>query len=403
MQKSLSRKSLAEIKSIEDFELKGRRLLLRLDLNVPIKDGAIQDETRIRASLPTIRFAIDSGAKVVLASHLGRPKSPEDKSASLEPVAERLRELLDQEVILVEEPKSDVTKALLHTLRPGQIILLENLRYHPDETKNGAKLSDSLSSFTDVYINDAFGASHRAHASIVGVPERVKEKGIGFLMKKEVDMLSQLLTSPESPYVAVLGGAKVSDKIGIIENLVDRVDQFLIGGAMAYTFLAAQEIEVGKSLVEKDKLKYARELLGRMEARSKVLVLPEDHIIVPQLTMKDHAKVTPSSAIDNDWMGVDIGPKTLLRYSRILKNAKTVFWNGPMGIFETPEYSQGTFGVARAIAESEAFSVIGGGDSASAVNQSGYGDQVSHISTGGGASLEFLQGSPLPGLEALRH
>lgn len=393
---------LKGIKTIRDFELKDKRVFLRLDLNVPIENGKITDETRIRESLPTIKFALEAGAKVVIASHLGRPKAAGDKKYSLEPVGARLSEILNVEVVLAEEVDSDAAKSLLRGLTKNQIILLENLRYHEGETKNSVEFAQKLAELTDIYINDAFGASHRAHASIHALPELIKEKGIGFLIEKEIQHLDQLIESPKAPYFAVLGGAKVSDKIAVIEKLIDIVDGFIIGGAMAYTFLKAQNISVGKSLVESEKLNYTREMIERMKARNKTLLLPLDHIVAESITAQV-GQATSGAAIADDKLGVDIGPKTLEQFSLAIKNAKTIFWNGPMGIFETPAFSKGTFGLAKAIAESSGVKVIGGGDSAAAAAQSGYADQMTHISTGGGASLEYLQGDKLPGLEILRN
>ncbi len=401
--------TLAGIKSIEDFDLKDKRVFLRLDLNVPMKNGQITDETRITAALPTIRYALEHGAKLVVASHFGRPQTsgPEAKADrlkySLDPVAERLRELLEVEVILVDDPESEAPKALLRGLRPKQMILLENLRFNEDETENRDGLTDAICSYTDIYINDAFGASHRAHASIVGVPAKIKNKGLGFLMKREIEMLDKVMVSPDAPFVTILGGSKVSDKIGVIENLIDRVDTFLIGGAMAYTFLAAQDVAVGASRVEKEKVKYAGELIKRIDARNKKILFPIDHRVVPKLEATKDLTSTKSAAIGNGLIGVDIGPRTADLYRAEISRAKTVFWNGPMGIFETKEYAQGTFAIAKAMAELEgANTIVGGGDSAAAINASGYADKVTHISTGGGASLEFLQGDKLPGIEALR-
>ncbi len=401
---AIVRNSLTGIKSIEDFELKDKKVFLRLDLNVPMKNGKITDMTRIQAALPTIQYAIDHGAKLVIASHLGRPEGkPDDREKfTLEPVAEALGGLLDKEVILVDDPKSDAPKSLLPTLRPNQIILLENVRFNADETENGERLAKSMAAYTDIYINDAFGASHRAHSSIVFLPSLIKQKGIGFLMKKEIEMLDKVSLMPEHPYVVILGGAKVSDKIGVIEQLIEKADTIMIGGAMAYTFLAAKGIEVGNSLVEKTKVKYAADLIGRMEARGKKLLLPIDHLVVKNVSDVATARKTQGEAMSEGDIAVDIGPNTAMLYANEMKSAKTIFWNGPMGIFETKEYSAGTFAVARAMAESEGITVVGGGDSAAAINASGYGDKVTHISTGGGASLEFLQGDKLPGVEALR-
>lgn len=396
--------TLNGIKSIEDFDLKDKRVFLRLDLNVPIKNGKITDATRIEAALPTIRYALEHGAKLIVASHLGRPETPEDRAKySLEPVANKVGELLNCEVILLEEPESEAPKALLRGLKPNQMLMLENLRFHDDETENGDSLCQAIAQYTDIYINDAFGASHRAHASIVGLPAKISQKGIGFLMKKEIEMLDKVIKTPEAPFVTIMGGAKVSDKVDVIENLIDRVDTFLIGGAMAYTFLAAQDIKVGTSRVEKEKFKYAKELLARIDSRNKKILLPVDHQIVTKFDSAADLKTTSTVAIPDGWMGVDIGPKTMALYANEVARAKTVFWNGPMGVFETPEFAKGTFAVARALADLKgATTIVGGGDSAAAINASGFGGQVTHISTGGGASLEFLQGDKLPGIEALR-
>lgn len=320
----------------------------------------------------------------------------------MEPIGARLSEILNVEVILAEEVDSDATKSLLRGLTKNQIILLENVRYHEGETKNSVEFAQKLAELTDIYINDAFGASHRAHASIHALPELIKEKGIGFLIEKEIQYLDQLIESPKSPYFAVLGGSKVSDKIGVIEKLINIVDGFIIGGAMAYTFLKAQNVAVGKSLVETEKLNYAREMIERMKARNKTLLLPVDHIVADSITATA-GQTTTGVAIADDKLGVDIGPKTLEQFSLALKSANTIFWNGPMGIFETSAFSKGTFGLAKAIAESPGMKVIGGGDSAAAAAQSGYADKMTHISTGGGASLEYLQGDKLPGLEILRN
>ncbi len=391
------------IPRIDQVDLKNKRVFMRLDLNCPIKDGKVADDTRIKAALPSIKYAIEQGAKLVLASHLGRPESAADKQYSLEPVAERLNELLGTEVLLMEDPASDGPKNLHIGLNQNQIILLENLRFHKGEKKNDVELAHQWASYTDVYINDAFGASHRAHASIVALAESVETKALGFLMFNEVEKLSQILETPESPYWAILGGSKVSDKIQLIENLIDRVDGFVIGGAMAYTFLKAQGIEVGASLVEGDKVKFAGELISRVEARDKKILLPIDHVVAQSLDESAPCKSTESSAIPPEWMGLDIGPKTQMLYREELKNAKTILWNGPMGVFENPNFAKGTMSLASSFAElQDAFTLIGGGDSAAAVNQSGLSDRFSHISTGGGASLEFLQGNELPGISVFK-
>jgi phosphoglycerate kinase len=392
---------LRGIKTIRDFVLTDKVVFLRLDLNVPIENGVITDETRIRESLPTIKYAIEKGAKLVMASHLGRPKSANDKQYSLEPVAKRLSDLLEIDVMLFDDPKSDAAKSLTKTLRKGQALLLENLRFEPGETKNDIEFAQVLASYTQVYINDAFGACHRAHASISALPELLKEKGIGFLIEKEITMLDQLLENPKSPYLAIMGGAKVSDKIEVIEKLIDIVDGFIIGGAMAYTFLKAKGTPVGKSLVEVDRLNYAREMISRIEARGKKLLLPLDHLITTDFK-SGKGDYSRGEGIEEGFMGVDIGPKTIANYRQTIATAQTIFWNGPMGIFETPAYSKGTFAVAEALAENQGTKIVGGGDSAAAASASGFADKMTHISTGGGASLEYLQGDKLPGLEILR-
>jgi phosphoglycerate kinase len=394
---------LKGIKTVRDFELEGKTVFLRLDLNVPLEGTKITDETRITASLPTINYCLEKGAKLIVASHLGRPKSADDKKYSMEPVARRLTELLNREVVLMEEPSSEGVKHILYGNMKNQIILLENLRFDEGETENSAELATQWASYTDIYINDAFGASHRAHASIHAFPEMMPNKrGIGFLIEKEIKMLDSLVDNPKKPYIAVLGGAKISDKIDVIEKLIDVVDGFVIGGAMAYTFLKAQGIPVGKSLVETDKLKYAKDMIGRMEARNKTMLLPVDHIVSTEFGNTENKKVTTSAGIDENYMGLDIGPQTIKNFTTALAGASTIFWNGPMGVFENPAFCEGTFAVAKALAENKGNKIVGGGDSAAAAEASGYAAKMSHISTGGGASLEYLQGEKLPGLEILR-
>ncbi|MBC86751.1 MAG: phosphoglycerate kinase [Bdellovibrionaceae bacterium] len=389
---------------VESLALKGKNVFIRVDFNVPIVDGQITDDSRIQGALETIRYVRDQGAKVILGSHFGRPKTEEDrKKLSLEPVAQRLQELLDCEVVLVEEPLSEAPKALLKTLREHQVLMLENLRFFAGETKNEKGLVEAISAYTDVYINDAFGASHRAHSSIVGLPATVSQKAMGFLMKKELEALNGILSGAESPYVAVLGGAKVSDKITIIKDLMNKVDGFIIGGAMAYTFLKAQGNNVGTSLVEKEQIQFAKKMIEGMEAREKKLLLPVDHVVAPRFdAVADEVKTTDSVVVPEGFMGLDIGPQTIKTYAEYLGQAKTIFWNGPMGVFENELFNKGTFAVAEAIAKSEAVSIVGGGDSASAARESGFSKDFTHISTGGGASLEYLQGVPMPGLLALQ-
>lgn len=394
---------LKGIKTVRDFELEGKTVFLRLDLNVPLEGTKITDETRITASLPTINYCLEKGAKLIVASHLGRPKSADDKKYSMEPVAKRLTELLNREVVLMEEPSSEGVKHILYGNMKNQIILLENLRFDNGETENSIELANQWASYTDIYINDAFGASHRAHASIHAFPEIMPNKrGIGLLIEKEIKMLDSLVDSPKKPYIAVLGGAKISDKIDVIEKLIDVVDGFVIGGAMAYTFLKAQGIPVGKSLVEADKLKYAKDMIGRMEARNKTMLLPVDHIVSTEFGNTENKKLSTSAGIDDGYMGLDIGPKTIKNFTTALAGASTIFWNGPMGVFENPAFSEGTFAVAKALAENKGNKIVGGGDSAAAAEASGFASKMSHISTGGGASLEYLQGEKLPGLEILR-
>lgn len=392
------------IKSIEQFNLDDARVFLRLDLNTPLnKDGSIADDTRITAALPTISYALEKGAKLVLASHLGRPKSEKDREKlSMEVIGEAIQEKLGVEVFLVEDPASDTPKALLAGLKAKQVILLENLRFNPGEEKNSREFAQNIADYTDIYINDAFGASHREHASIHALPSLVAKKGIGLLMKKEIEMLERIKANPEKPFVAVMGGAKVSDKITVIEKLMDSVDSLIIGGAMAYTFLAAKGVPIGKSRVEKDRIQFAKEVLRRFETRGKELLLPVDHFASSSFDDLSDLAVTMGESIPEEKMGLDIGPKSIELFRENLLKAKTIFWNGPMGVFERRELSQGTFGVAQAIADSDALSVVGGGDSAAAAKASGFAEQFSHISTGGGAGLEFLEGVKLPGLEILR-
>lgn len=391
---------LTGITSIKEIDLKGKIVFLRLDLNVPIEGGKITDTTRIDAAVPTIKYILENKGKLVIGSHLGRPKSAGDKKFSLELVAEKLNEILNIEVTLVDDPESDAPKMLAKNLSDQQIILIENLRFSPSEEKNGPDLARKISSYAQVYINDAFGASHRAHSSIVALPEMMSQKGVGFLMEKEISMLDQILTMDEKPFTAILGGAKVSDKIGVIENMMDRVDTFIIGGAMAYTFLAAKKIPVGASRVETEKLTFAKDFLARCAGRDKKVLLPVDHVIAEKF--EDPKNISTVDTIPDGFLALDIGPKTAKLFADEIKKGKVVFWNGPMGVFEVDAFSKGTFAVAKAFAENTGFTFVGGGDSAAAIQASGYADKVTHISTGGGASLEYLQGDKLPGLEILR-
>lgn len=389
------------MKSLEDLDVKGKTVFVRVDFNVPQEEGGkVRDDTRIRASLPTLNYLLGKGAKLVLASHLGRPKGYDPK-ASLKPVAEKLSELLGRKVILAPEVVGPEANRLKKSLKDGDVLLLENVRFDPGETKNDEAFSKQLAEGIDAYVNDAFGSSHRAHSSVVGITKFVKECAAGYLLKKEVDSLSKALHSPARPYTAILGGAKVSDKIGIIENLLNKADDILIGGAMAYTFFKAQGKGVGRSLVEDDKLELARTLLEKAKQKKVNFCLPLDHVLAAAPDAPEAAGVAEAFPLPDDLMAVDIGPKTISEYSRIIGRAKTIFWNGPLGIFEQKAFSQGTMKVAEAVAASGAISIVGGGDSVSAIKKAGLKDRITHISTGGGASLEFLADETLPGLEAL--
>jgi phosphoglycerate kinase len=391
------------IRYIDDMQLTGKRVFIRVDFNVPLEGKRITDDTRIREALPTVRRALELGGKVILASHLGRPKGPEPKF-SLEPVANRLIELLGpkHEVILADDCVGDGVRKLVKDLKDGQVLMLENLRFHKEEEGNDETFARELASFADVYINDAFGTAHRAHASTAGMVPFVKEKGAGLLMRKELEYLGGALKNPAKPFVAILGGAKVSDKIKVIESLLPKVDALLIGGAMAYTFLKAQGIEVGKSRVEEDKLSLASRMLEAAQRLKTSLVLPVDHVCSTEPTDKGEAREVADRAIPADLMGLDIGPKTRAMYSEHIRSAKTVVWNGPMGMFEVEKYAAGTRSVAESMAiNKDAITIVGGGDSAAAVNEMGMASKLSHVSTGGGASLEFLEGRELPGVKAL--
>jgi phosphoglycerate kinase len=389
--------------SIADVPLQGKRVFIRVDFNVPLdRQGRVGDDTRIRASLPTIHHAKAAGAKVVLASHLGRPNGKVDPRYSLKPVAARLSELLGQAVALAEDCVGPAVEEQVAALRPGEALLLENLRFHPGEEHNDPAFAQQLARLADVYVNDAFGAAHRAHASTEGMTRFVPVAVAGLLMQAELEHLERLLEDPERPYVAILGGAKVSDKIGVVANLLPRLDHLLIGGGMAYTFLVAQGVGVGASLVEADKVEAARDILAKAQALGVGVQLPEDHVIVQRLDAAAATQVVPRDGIPDGWMAVDIGPRTIEAFSRTIRGAKTVVWNGPMGVFELAPFARGTQAIAVAVADARAIAVVGGGDSVAAVNQAGVADRIRHISTGGGAFLELLEGRELPGVAALK-
>ncbi len=389
-------------RSISDLELARKRVFMRVDFNVPIKNGAIGDDTRIRASLPSITQALDKGATVILASHLGRPKGQVNPEYSLRPVAGRLAELLGRPVTFAEDSVGDAARSAIERAGRGGVVLLENLRFHAEEEKNDPAFAKQLAELADVYVNDAFGSAHRAHASTEGIVHHVKDTAAGLLMAKEVEYLGRALRDPERPFVAVLGGAKVSDKLEVIQNLVSRVDALLIGGAMAYTFLKARGLPVGKSLVEEDLLEAARDVERRAAERGLRFELPVDHVVAATIDASSPAETLDiASQAIGDRMGLDIGPKTIAKYREVLAGAKTVTWNGPMGVFEIDAFARGTIEIAKAVAAIEGTTIIGGGDSIAAVAKAGVTDRITHISTGGGASLEFLGGRRLPGVVAL--
>lgn len=382
--------------------LNGKTAFVRVDYNVTLNDeGEIRDDARIQASLPTLKELRSKGVKLVLASHMGRPKGKKDSKFSLLPVAKRLAELMDEEVLMPDDCVGMEVKKLVNEAKSEQIVLLENLRFHKEETENADSFAEKLASLADVYVNDAFGTMHRAHASTVGMAKHFKQKCIGRLVEKEVNFLSRLLYEPEKPFVVVLGGAKISDKIGVIESLLNSADTILIGGGMTYTFLKAKGHKVGKSLVEDEKLVLAKRLIEKAELKEVNLVIPTDSVIAQEFKADTKFRNANNDEDWGDWMGLDIGSETVVKFSEEISKAKTIFWNGPMGVYEMPAFQKGTNFIAKAIAESHAMSVVGGGDSLAAINSSGYSDEISHLSTGGGASLEFLEGKELPGLKAI--
>lgn len=404
------RKNMARLnkKTVDDIEVRGRRVLVRCDFNVPMKDGRITDDSRIVAPLPTIRKLIDKGGKVILCSHLGKPKGTYKPELSLVPVAARLSELLEKDVSFAADPEvvGANARAAVASMHDGDVVLLENTRFRPEEEKNEESFSKELASLCEVYVDDAFGTAHRAHCSTVGVTAYVKESAVGYLMLKEIEYLGNAVENPTRPFIAVLGGAKVADKLAVISNLIEKCDELIVGGGMAYTFLKAQGLNTGKSLVDDTKLDYCKEMLDKASKLHKKLLLPLDTVAANAFPDPIDAAVELKYAdvdkLDNEDMGLDIGPKTIELFTEALKSAKTILWNGPMGVFENPELAKGTYAVAKTLAESEAITIVGGGDSAAAVRKLGFDSRMTHVSTGGGASLEYLEGRGLPGVDAIQ-
>jgi phosphoglycerate kinase len=390
-------------KSVKDLQVRGKRVLVRCDFNVPMIEGEITSDVRIAAAIPTIKKLVEGGARVILCSHMGKPKGP-DAKFSLAPVAVRLAELLGQEVYFAADDEVVGGNAFtaVNNMKDGEVILLQNTRFHPEETKNDREYAKDLATLAEVFVNDAFGTAHRAHSSTVGVAEFVKESAVGFLMEREIEFLGNAVNSPVRPFVAILGGAKVSDKIAVINNLLNKVDTLIIGGGMAYTFLAAKGYEVGQSLLEADKIEYAKEMMEKAADKGVSLLLPVDTVIADKFSNDAAREVVDSDKIPADWQGLDIGTKTREIFAEAIKGAKTVIWNGPMGVFEFENFAGGTIAVAKALGEVDGTTIIGGGDSAAAVIQLGFAEQMTHISTGGGASLEFLEGKELPGVAAIQ-
>ncbi|MBU3145423.1 phosphoglycerate kinase [Clostridium sp. CF012] len=390
-------------KTIEDIEVKGKKVLVRCDFNVPLSEGVITDINRLSGAMPTINYLVKNGAKVILCSHLGKPSGEPRPELSLAPVAKRLSEMLGKEVVFAADPNvvSDNVKFAVAKMKDGDVLLLENTRYRKEETKNSENFSKELASLADIFVNDAFGTAHRAHCSTVGVTQFIETSVCGYLIQKELKFLGEAVDQPVRPFVAILGGAKVSDKIDVIANLLEKVDTLIIGGGMAYTFLKAGGYSIGSSLVEEDKVEYAKDMMQRAESKGVKFLLPVDHIVADRFSAEAKPVVTDNQNIPDGYMGLDIGPKTCDIYKGAISIAKTIIWNGPMGVFEFASFAKGTIAVAEAMSKVDGTTVIGGGDSAAAVNQLGFGDKMTHISTGGGASLEFLEGKLLPGIEAL--
>lgn len=395
--------SMLNKKTIEDIQVAGKKVLVRCDFNVPLKDGVITDENRLNGALPTIKYLIDHNARVILCSHLGKPKGEAKPELSLAPVAKRLSEMLGQEVKFAADDcvVGENAKKAAAEMKDGEVILLQNTRYRKEETKNEENFSKELASLAEIFVNDAFGTAHRAHCSTVGAGEFLEERACGYLIQKELKFLGEAVETPERPFVAILGGAKVSDKLGVINNLLDKVDTLIIGGGMGYTFLKAMGHEIGNSLCEEDKIDYVKEMMAKAEAKGVKLLLPIDVTYAAKFGENETPMISEGRDIPADCEGLDIGPKTAELFANEVKAAKTVVWNGPMGVFEFKNFAKGTEAVAKAMAETEAVTIIGGGDSAAAVNQMGFGDKMTHISTGGGASLEFLEGKELPGIASL--
>lgn len=390
-------------KTIEDIDVKGKKCLVRCDFNVPLKDGKITDENRLVGAMPTIKYLVDHGAKVILCSHLGKPKGEAKPELSLAPVAKRLSEMLGKEVVFAADDNvvGENAKKAVSEMKDGDVVLLENTRYRAEETKNEENFSKELASLAEIFVNDAFGTAHRAHCSTVGAGQFLQERVCGYLIQKEIDFLGSAVENPERPFLAILGGAKVSSKLGVINNLLDKVDTLIIGGGMGYTFLKALGHEIGTSLVEEDKIYYAKDMMAKAEEKGVKLLLPIDIVYASEFAEDAEPHITEGRDIPAGNMGLDIGPKTRELFAEVVKASKTIVWNGPMGVFEFENFAKGTKAIAEAMAEADATTIIGGGDSAAAVNQMGFGDKMSHISTGGGASLEFLEGKELPGIAAL--